>query len=71
MEAKIDLKLLADGLSDILNRVQEGGERFVIECDGTPIATLMPISANPEISVANWPTRCAMCHGQMINSPTI
>jgi antitoxin (DNA-binding transcriptional repressor) of toxin-antitoxin stability system len=50
METKIDIKQLADGLFDVLNRVHESGERFVIECEGKPVAALTPVVAKPGIS---------------------
>ena len=42
METKITATELAKSLSDILNRVRYRGERFVIERNGEPIASLVP-----------------------------
>ena len=42
METRITATELAKSLSDILNRVRYRGERFVIERNGEPIASLAP-----------------------------
>jgi prevent-host-death family protein len=42
METRITATELAKSLSDILNRVRYRGERFRIERNGEPIATLVP-----------------------------
>jgi prevent-host-death family protein len=42
METKITATELARSLSDILNRVRYRGERFLIERNGEPVATLTP-----------------------------
>ena len=42
METRITATELAKSLSDILNRVRYRGERFVIERNGEPIASLVP-----------------------------
>lgn len=50
METKIDAEDLADVLPNVLERIRRRGERFVIECDGEPIATLLPMPATVGIS---------------------
>lgn len=42
METRITAAQLAEALADILNRVYDRGERFVIERDGKPVASLTP-----------------------------
>ena len=42
METRITATELARSLSDILNRIQYRGERFVVERNGKPIATINP-----------------------------
>ena len=42
MDQKITATQLAKSLSDVLNRVKYRGERFIIERNGEPIATLAP-----------------------------
>ena len=42
METRITATELAKSLSDVLNRVRYRGERFRIERNGEPIATLIP-----------------------------
>jgi len=42
METRITATELAKSLSDILNRVRYKGERFLIERNGEPVATLTP-----------------------------
>ena len=42
METRITATELAKSLSDVLNRVRYRGEKFVIERNGEPIATLAP-----------------------------
>lgn len=44
MVTKITPAELSDHLSDILERVKENGEDFVIEKDGEPLARLAPNS---------------------------
>jgi hypothetical protein len=41
-ETKLTATQLARSLSDVLNRVQYNGERFVIERNGQVVATLQP-----------------------------
>jgi prevent-host-death family protein len=50
METKISATDLARNLSDVLNRVRYRGERFVVERNGDPVASLGPASA-PGITV--------------------
>ncbi len=42
METKISPDELADRLTDVLARVWEQGERFVVERDGERLATIVP-----------------------------
>jgi prevent-host-death family protein len=42
METRITATELAKSLSDVLNRVRYKGERFLIERNGEPVATLAP-----------------------------
>ena len=51
MESKITATNLAKSLSDILNRIQYRGERFIIERNGEPIATLAPTSAPSRLTL--------------------
>ncbi len=39
-----------DDLPDILDRVRQSGERFVIESGGKPIAMLSPVAAKPGVT---------------------
>ena len=50
METKIDAEELADILPSVLERVRQRGERFVIECEGEPIARLAPAAGKPGIT---------------------
>lgn len=43
METKVTATELAKSLSDVLNRVRYRGERFLIERNGEPVATLAPV----------------------------
>lgn len=45
METKITATELAKSLSEILNRIRYGGERFVIQRHGEAIATLAPVGS--------------------------
>jgi antitoxin (DNA-binding transcriptional repressor) of toxin-antitoxin stability system len=54
METKITATELAKNLSDILNRIRYRGERFVVERNGEPVASLAPISAPPGITVQEF-----------------
>jgi len=49
METRITATELARSLSDVLNRVRYRGERFIVERNGEPVATLAP--AGPEKSM--------------------
>jgi len=42
---------LAKNLSDVLNRVRHRGERFLIERNGEPLATLTPASTTATITM--------------------
>lgn len=42
METRITATQLARSLSDVLNRVRYRGERFIVERNGEPLATLGP-----------------------------
>ena len=42
MDTRITATQLAKSLSDVLNRVRYRGERFVVERNGQPVATLGP-----------------------------
>ena len=46
MEIKISATELSRNLSDILNRVRYRRERFVVERNGEPIATLAPTATS-------------------------
>ena len=45
-ETKLTATQLARSLSDVLNRVQYKGERFIVERNGRPVATLEPVQAD-------------------------
>ncbi|MEK7815163.1 MAG: type II toxin-antitoxin system prevent-host-death family antitoxin, partial [Chloroflexota bacterium] len=47
METRITATELAKSLSDVLNRVRYKGERFLIERNGQPVATLAPAAPVP------------------------
>jgi antitoxin (DNA-binding transcriptional repressor) of toxin-antitoxin stability system len=51
MESKITAADLAKSLSDVLNRIRYRGERFIIERNGEPVATLAPTSAPSSITL--------------------
>jgi prevent-host-death family protein len=51
METTITATELSKRLSDVLNRVKYRGERFIIQRNGETIATLVPASAKPGITV--------------------
>ncbi len=64
METKITATELAKNPSDVLNRVRYRGERFLVERNGDPVASLGPVDAARGITVAeffdrlrtmNWP----------------
>ena len=47
METTITATELARRLSDVLNRVKYRGERFVVQRNGEPVATIAPPSDKP------------------------
>ena len=51
METTITATELAKNLSDVLNRIRYRGERFVVERNGEPVATLAPVRAPTGITV--------------------
>ena len=51
METKITATEPAKNLYDILNRIRYRGERFVVERNGEPVATLAPVKTPPGITV--------------------
>jgi antitoxin (DNA-binding transcriptional repressor) of toxin-antitoxin stability system len=52
METRITETELAKDLSDVLNRISDRGERFVVERNGEPIATLAPAHVPRGMTVA-------------------
>ena len=52
METRITAKELETHLSDILSRVRYHGERFVVERDGEPVASLGPVVGRDGIELA-------------------
>jgi len=52
METRVTDAELARDLADILSRVHDRGERFVVVRDGEPVATLAPSESPPGITVA-------------------
>jgi antitoxin (DNA-binding transcriptional repressor) of toxin-antitoxin stability system len=52
MERRISATELAKNLSDVLSRIRYRGERFVVERNGEPVASLGPVGAAPGITVA-------------------
>ncbi len=63
METKISPHDLAEGLDDILSRVRDGGERFVVELDGGTLAVIAAMVQQPGLTWGeflatyhtNWP----------------
>ncbi|MBI4499237.1 MAG: type II toxin-antitoxin system Phd/YefM family antitoxin [Chloroflexi bacterium] len=51
MEQKITVTDLAQSLADVLDRVKNRGERFIIERDGEPVAMLAPVSPPKSITL--------------------
>ena len=51
METTITATELSKRLSDVLNRVMYRGERFVVQRNGEPVATIGPASGQPGITV--------------------
>ena len=45
MATRIDVSELARSLADVLERVRDSGETFVVEQGGQPLATIVPSSA--------------------------
>lgn len=57
MESTISATYLAKNLSDVLTRVKDRGERFVIQRDGETIATITAASKPSGITVAELVAR--------------
>ena len=51
METRITATELARSLSDVLSRVRYRGERFVIERNGEPVASLGPVGPAKGITI--------------------
>jgi len=51
MQSKTSATDLAKSLSDILNRIRYRGERFVVERNGEPVATLAPAGPTSRITL--------------------
>ena len=51
METTITATELSKRLSDVLNRVKYRGERFVVQRNGESVATIVPASGQPGITV--------------------
>ncbi|MGH2543511.1 MAG: type II toxin-antitoxin system Phd/YefM family antitoxin [Ardenticatenaceae bacterium] len=51
MNQTITATELAKSLSDILNRIRYQGERFIIERNGEPVATLSPTGAPTSVTL--------------------
>ena len=51
METTITATELAKSLTEILKRIRDGQERFVIQQHGKPIATLAPVSSSSPITL--------------------
>src|SRR5690348_7949027 len=51
MERKISATELARRLSDVLSRVHYRGERFIIERNGEPVASVVPSVAPPGVTL--------------------
>ena len=49
-ETTITATQLAKGLSDALNRVKYRGERFVVQRNGEPVATIVPANVQPQLT---------------------
>ena len=54
MTQAISATQLADSLSEVLVRVRDHGERFVVELDGRPIAEIAPRSADAGITLGEF-----------------
>jgi antitoxin (DNA-binding transcriptional repressor) of toxin-antitoxin stability system len=59
MTHRLSTTELVERLPDLLARVQDRGERFVIERDGEPIATLAPPDAPRGITLGELAERLA------------
>lgn len=53
-ETKITATELSRNLSDVLNRAHYRGERFVIERNGEPVATLAPVERKRGLTLAEF-----------------
>ena len=51
METKISATELTSSLPQVLNRIRDSGERFVIERDGELVASLGPVNAALRVTV--------------------
>jgi antitoxin (DNA-binding transcriptional repressor) of toxin-antitoxin stability system len=54
VETAITATELAKNLSDILNRIRYRGERFVVQRNGEPVASLGPVGAARGFTVAEF-----------------
>ena len=59
MTTRVTTAELVERLPDILKRVSDGGERFVIEGNGRVLATLSPPDATPDITWREFVARLA------------
>jgi antitoxin (DNA-binding transcriptional repressor) of toxin-antitoxin stability system len=50
MPTTVTVAELVTNLDDVLDRIKESGERFVVERDGEPIAVLTPPNPKPGIT---------------------
>jgi prevent-host-death family protein len=57
MESKLTATELAKRLSDVLDRVRYRGERFVVERNGEPVATIAPAAPPVGITVEEFVAR--------------
>ena len=58
METMITATTLANNLSDVLDRVKERGERFVVEQNGERVATIIP---SPPNAISPWASSARRC----------
>ncbi len=49
VQQTITTRELVDHLFDVLDRVRDGRERFIIERHGEPVATLAPVGPRPSV----------------------
>lgn len=54
MDTRITATELARSLSDVLNRVRYKGERFMVERNGEPVATIGPAGPKPGITLSEF-----------------